>query len=139
MARATMDKYFAFQLMNVFVATILAGTIFDTLNAIVHNPASLLDLLGQSVPRVSSFFINYVMLKALSQLAWELLRPGAFLYAVLLLLLLFLLLLLRETERERQKKGVTERNAKMKIANIFWVQVSQTHSWMIVMSTCDSV
>ncbi len=43
-------------------------------------PPQVLDLLGQSVPRVSSFFINYVMLKALAQLAWELLRPGAFLY-----------------------------------------------------------
>ena len=68
------SRYFLFQVLNIFLVTAVAGTIFDTLAIIVENPETAFELLGNSLPRMSSFFITYVFLKTFLGLGLELVR-----------------------------------------------------------------
>ena len=68
------SRYFLFQVLNIFLVTAVAGTIFDTLAIIVENPETAFELLGNSLPRMSSFFITYAFLKTFLGLGLELVR-----------------------------------------------------------------
>ena len=60
--------------MNKFLGSVLAGAFFDKVQEILDHPTSLPKLLAMSLPAVASFFINYVMLQALTGHATKLLR-----------------------------------------------------------------
>ena len=57
------SRYFMFQVLNVFLVTAIAGSIFDTLAIILVNPEAAFEMLGNSLPRMSSFFITFVTVK----------------------------------------------------------------------------
>lgn len=68
------SRYFFFQVLNVFLVTTIAGTIFDTIALIVENPESAFVRLGNSLPGLSSFFITFVIMKTFLGLGMELVR-----------------------------------------------------------------
>jgi hypothetical protein len=53
------SRYFMFQILNVFLVTSIAGSIFDTLAIILENPEAAFEMLGNSLPRMSSFFHHF--------------------------------------------------------------------------------
>ena len=71
------SRYFMFQVLNIFLVTAVAGSIFDTLAIIIENPETMLLMLGNSLPRMSSFFITYVTMKTFLGVGFEL---GKYLY-----------------------------------------------------------
>ena len=75
------SRYFFFQVLNVFLVTTIAGTIFDTIALIVENPESAFVRLGNSLPRMSSFFITFVTIKTFLGLGMELVRLMALVQA----------------------------------------------------------
>jgi hypothetical protein len=77
------SRYFLFQVLNVFLVTTIAGSIFDTIAIIVENPESAFEMLGNSLPRLSSFFITFVTVKTFFGLGLELVRTVAIIQATL--------------------------------------------------------
>jgi hypothetical protein len=76
------SRYFLFQVLNVFLVTTIAGSIFDTIATIVEHPESAFEMLGNSLPRMSSFFITFVTIKAFFGLGLELVRTMSLVQAV---------------------------------------------------------
>ena len=68
------SRYFLFQVLNVFLVTTIAGTIFDTIALIIEKPESAFEMLGNSLPRMSSFFITFVIMKTFLGLGMEMVR-----------------------------------------------------------------
>jgi hypothetical protein len=68
------SRYFMFQVLNVFLVTAIAGSIFDTLAIIIQNPEKAFEILGNSLPKMSSFFITLVTMKSFLGLGMELVR-----------------------------------------------------------------
>mmetsp|Transcript_10948 Transcript_10948/g.21664 ORF Transcript_10948/g.21664 Transcript_10948/m.21664 type:complete len:1041 (-) Transcript_10948:21-3143(-) len=68
------SRYFLFQVINVFLVTAIAGSIFDTMAVIISRPELALEYLGGSLPKMASFFITYVTLKTFLGLGVELVR-----------------------------------------------------------------
>eukprot|EP00535_Pseudo-nitzschia_heimii_P006651 CAMPEP_0197178896 /NCGR_PEP_ID=MMETSP1423-20130617/4019_1 /TAXON_ID=476441 /ORGANISM="Pseudo-nitzschia heimii, Strain UNC1101" /LENGTH=1127 /DNA_ID=CAMNT_0042628715 /DNA_START=243 /DNA_END=3623 /DNA_ORIENTATION=- len=68
------SRYFTFQVLNVFLVTTIAGSIFDTIAIIVETPEAAFEMLGNSLPRMSSFFITFVTIKTFFGLGLELVR-----------------------------------------------------------------
>jgi hypothetical protein len=75
------SRYFLFQVVNVFLVTTIAGSIFDTVAIIIENPESAFEMLGNSLPRMSSFFITFITIKTFLALGFELVRTMALLQA----------------------------------------------------------
>ena len=70
----TFSRYFLFQVVNVFLVTTIAGSIFDAIALIVEKPESAFEMLGTSLPRLSAFFITFVTVKTFLGLGFELVR-----------------------------------------------------------------
>eukprot|EP00559_Dactyliosolen_fragilissimus_P005578 CAMPEP_0184868220 /NCGR_PEP_ID=MMETSP0580-20130426/29605_1 /TAXON_ID=1118495 /ORGANISM="Dactyliosolen fragilissimus" /LENGTH=855 /DNA_ID=CAMNT_0027368977 /DNA_START=921 /DNA_END=3484 /DNA_ORIENTATION=+ len=68
------SRYFMFQVLNIFLVTSIAGSIFDTIAIIVDNPEKSFEMLGNSLPRMSSFFVTFIILKTFLGLGVELAR-----------------------------------------------------------------
>ena len=81
------SRYFLFQVINVFLVTAIAGSIFDTLAVIVENPETAFEMLGNALPRMSSFFITLVIMKSFLGLGIELVRTMSIIQACLRYLL----------------------------------------------------
>jgi len=77
------SRYFLFQVVNVFLVTTIAGSIFDTIAIIVETPEAAFEMLGNSLPRMSSFFITFVTLKTFFGLGLELVRTMSLVQATL--------------------------------------------------------
>lgn len=80
------SRYFMFQVLNIFLVTSIAGSIFDTLAIIIDNPESALLMLGNSLPRMSSFFITLTTMKTFLGLGFELVRAASMLQSMLRLI-----------------------------------------------------
>ena len=52
--------------MNLFFGSLVAGSLFGELNALIAHPTSIITLLGMSVPGTGIFFMNYLMLQAVA-------------------------------------------------------------------------
>jgi hypothetical protein len=46
------DRYFTFQIINVFLVTTIAGSVIDCLREIYYDPSSTFMLLGNSLPKM---------------------------------------------------------------------------------------
>jgi hypothetical protein len=68
-----MTRYFYYQLANVYV-TVTAGTIFGSINEIIQHPGNILTILGKSLPQVSIYFANMLIVKTLTGVPVEMLR-----------------------------------------------------------------
>lgn len=64
-------QFKAWQLMFVFT---VSGTVLGSLNEIIHHPDQIVDSLGSSLPGLSSFYINLMMLWALYNAPWGMVR-----------------------------------------------------------------
>jgi Calcium-dependent channel, 7TM region, putative phosphate len=51
------DRLFAFQMINVFLVTTVAGSLFDVLNKIANHPSDSFTLLGETLPKVCSRYV----------------------------------------------------------------------------------
>lgn len=70
------EKAFYFQFFNVFLASIVAGSLISVLDEIIRSPGKTIDLLSESLPEYSTFFMSYLMLNTLSGFPMELLSLG---------------------------------------------------------------
>ena len=77
------SRYFLFQVVNVFLVTAIAGSIFDTIAVIIENPETAFEMLGNALPRMSSFFITLVIMKSFLGLGIELVRTMSIVQACL--------------------------------------------------------
>lgn len=107
------SRYFLFQVINIFLVTTIAGSMFDTVSfsfsnfpssvdsallvfsqpplihlssqvaIIIDSPESAFEMLGNSLPRMSSFFITFVTIKTFLALGFELVRTMALVQASL--------------------------------------------------------
>jgi hypothetical protein len=68
-----MTRYFYYQLANVFVSVGL-GSIASSLHQIIENPSSVLSILGSSLPSLSVYFTNLLIVKTFTAVPLELLR-----------------------------------------------------------------
>eukprot|EP01137_Pigoraptor_chileana_P015425 Opistho-2@71328 len=67
-------KYLAFLIVNVFLVSVVAGSIFNRLEQLIDSPISIVNTLVQSIPAQGYFFIQYVMVSAAG--AWvDLIKP----------------------------------------------------------------
>ncbi|KAJ3092850.1 hypothetical protein HK102_001675 [Quaeritorhiza haematococci] len=66
--------FFFFLLFNVLLVISISGSVFSSLETILRNPTSIPDRLAVSIPDVSQFYVNYVMLLALTGPGTELLQ-----------------------------------------------------------------
>lgn len=82
------SRYFLFQVLNVFLVTTIAGSIFDTMAIILDSPETVFEMLGNSLPRMSSFFITFVTIKTFLGLGMELVRTMSLVQATIRYLLL---------------------------------------------------
>lgn len=62
-----MITYYMFLLLNVFLIVSIAGSIFGVLAEIIDNPNSIANELATSIPKQSTFYINYVVIQAFSK------------------------------------------------------------------------
>jgi hypothetical protein len=65
-----MTRYFYYQLANVFVSVGL-GSIATSLHRIIDNPASILSILGDSVPSFSVYFTCLIIVKTFTAVPIE--------------------------------------------------------------------
>ncbi|KAJ3024288.1 hypothetical protein HKX48_003113 [Thoreauomyces humboldtii] len=69
-------QYYGFLLFNVFLIITISGSLIDTVKEVENNPGNVLTTLASSIPKVSSFYVNYITLLALSGPAGTLLQIG---------------------------------------------------------------
>ena len=81
------SRYFMFQVLNIFLVTSIAGSIFDTVAIIIETPESAFEMLGNSLPRMSSFFVSFVTIKTFIGLGVEISRIVSIMQSSLLLAL----------------------------------------------------
>ena len=81
------SRYFMWQVLNVFLVTSIAGSVFDTLAIIIATPESAFEMLGNSLPRMSSFFVSFVTIKTFTGLGVEISRIVSILQNAILLIL----------------------------------------------------
>ena len=69
------------QVVVVFLASFISGTLLNQIQQVVERPASLLTVLGAGAPQTASFFLLYAAFNALVVLPLRLLQPwGLLLY-----------------------------------------------------------
>ena len=68
------SRYFLFQVINIFLVSCIAGSIFDTVAIVSKAPENIFLFLGNSLPRMSSFFTIFVTIKCCLGLGVELVR-----------------------------------------------------------------
>lgn len=82
----TFDRYFFFQIINVFLVTTIAGSVIDCLKEVYNSPTSTFELLGSSLPKMGAFFTNFMFIKAFTGLGMEIIRLAAMFSGLLKLL-----------------------------------------------------
>lgn len=71
------DRYFFFQVVNVFLVSTFAGTIIDSIQSILEDPSMAFTLLGDSLPKMGGYFTDYILVKAFIGLGIEIIRLPA--------------------------------------------------------------
>ena len=77
------SRYFMFQVLNVFLVTTIAGSTFETIASILETPEMAFEILGNSLPAMSSFFITFITIKTFLGLGVELVRTMSLIQATL--------------------------------------------------------
>ncbi|KAJ3076392.1 hypothetical protein HDU98_003647 [Podochytrium sp. JEL0797] len=72
--RDVYDQYFGFQIINVFAVNIVGSSILTSFQQIVDDPSSIMQILSQSIPKSSNFFIQYLMVQGLSSPSGQILQ-----------------------------------------------------------------
>merc|ERR1719223_1247943 len=82
MQQSLMDKYYVFVVVNFFFVVILSQSIFSIFEEVWDDPAHFPALLGKNMPKISTLFINYIMLRAFASMPLLLFRWGPFALAI---------------------------------------------------------
>ena len=77
------DRYFIFQVVNVFLVTVIEGSVVRCVHEILMSPGDAFVLLGNSLPRMSGFFTAYILVKAFAGFGMEITRIAARLMSML--------------------------------------------------------
>ena len=71
-----MTRYFYYQVVNIYVTVALQNVhVNDMIVTVLRNPQTFITLLGQTIPAVSLYFCNLVIVKIFTAIPLELLRP----------------------------------------------------------------
>lgn len=74
---AVIRKYFIFQAVTVFIATVISGSLADEIEELIHSPSQIITVLANGAPSQAVFFMSYLLLLALTVKPVSLLRvPG---------------------------------------------------------------
>ncbi|OUM63314.1 hypothetical protein PIROE2DRAFT_10155 [Piromyces sp. E2] len=87
--QSLLSKYFFYQLFNILLIFTVVGTIFKTITEILNDPKSIIRILAEQFPKVSPFFMNYVILQGFLCLPLQLINPGSFIMNLILRLFKF--------------------------------------------------
>ncbi|KAJ3189307.1 hypothetical protein HDU85_002935 [Gaertneriomyces sp. JEL0708] len=68
--------HYVFLVFNILLVITISGSVFTALRNLVEYPGRILNILATSIPTVSNFFVNYVMLLSISGPSSELLQLG---------------------------------------------------------------
>lgn len=71
------DRYFMFQIVNVFLVTVIEGSVVRVIHDILNAPSDAFRLLGNSLPRMAGFFTAYILVKAFTGFGTEITRIAA--------------------------------------------------------------
>ena len=69
-----MDRYFYFQVIALFMGSVLTGSFMSQVRLFIEYPAMLVTLLGMGIPMTSTFFINYLVVAGLTKTGLKHLR-----------------------------------------------------------------
>ncbi|KAJ2962527.1 hypothetical protein NQZ79_g2359 [Umbelopsis isabellina] len=83
--RYVQSKYFMFLMVNVLLVVTIAGTVFTSIGQIIQSPTSIVSLLATSLPTVSNFFVNYLILQAFMGACIELVQITPLIFRMILL------------------------------------------------------
>lgn len=73
--RRAASRYYIFNFVNVFFASIIAGAAFEQLNTFIHQSADKIpQTIGAAIPMKATFFITYIMVDGWAGTAGEILR-----------------------------------------------------------------
>ncbi|KAI8818676.1 uncharacterized protein EV422DRAFT_569344 [Fimicolochytrium jonesii] len=72
--RTLLTFYHGFLVFNILLVITISGSLVTALKNIIDNPQRILSILATSIPTVSNFYVNYVMLLALNGPAGEVLQ-----------------------------------------------------------------
>ncbi|KAK9133280.1 hypothetical protein Scep_012808 [Stephania cephalantha] len=73
--RRSASKFYIFQLVNVFLGSVIAGTAFQQLHSFIHQSANdIPKTIGVAIPMKATFFITYIMVDGWAGIAGEILR-----------------------------------------------------------------
>lgn len=69
--------FFHWNVWNFFFGSLLGGTVLSGLREAINDPGAIVNILGTAIPSASNFFINYVILRALTMTMFRLFYPHA--------------------------------------------------------------
>lgn len=72
-------RYFGFLFYNALVIFMVTTSVVETVKRAYSNPIEVLNQIGSTLPKPAAFFINFIIIKALSGLPSELIRMPAYL------------------------------------------------------------
>ncbi|KAJ0080786.1 hypothetical protein Patl1_09950 [Pistacia atlantica] len=73
--RRSASRYYIFNLVNVFLGSVITGTAFEQLNSFIKQSANEIpETIGVAIPIKATFFITYIMVDGWAGIALEILR-----------------------------------------------------------------
>ncbi len=75
-SREIFNKFYLFQVFNVFLGSVVTSGILTVLPQIVANPNNIINLLAKALPGQATYFTNLIMTMSMTKFALDLLRPA---------------------------------------------------------------
>lgn len=73
--RRSASRYYIFNFVNVFLASVITGTAINQLKTFLSQPPNkIFEIIGMSIPMKATFFITYIMVDGWAGVAGEILR-----------------------------------------------------------------
>ncbi|PVU85836.1 hypothetical protein BB559_006791 [Furculomyces boomerangus] len=82
---ALIDRFFYFQVFNVFIIYLIAGSIIPSLKQFIDEPDTVLNTLSSNIPQNSVFYTTYVLLSGLSSSCGDILQLVGLIIRILIL------------------------------------------------------
>ena len=59
--RSVFNKFYLFQVFNVFLGSVIANGLLTVLPQIVSNPNNIVNLMAKALPSQATYFVNLIM------------------------------------------------------------------------------